>query len=217
MYGSYQIYEANLDTQQYKFVSFINSTSQDVAGLYPQFMYEAILKTATQDPDFKFVLRSSPYPLTKVIETRIETFNSGVVIFITAVGYAVLLVGVVSYLVVERTSGLKHLQEVSNLKLKAFWIGNFLVDFLKLQLTIVVTVICFFTMEMNLPNAWITYLLFPFSAIPFTYVTTFVFTSDSAAQTFTMFWHFLVLAILSFIVFILRLVPEQQANGDIIN
>lgn len=64
-------------------------------------------------------------------------------------------------------------------------------------------------MDMNLPNAWITYLLFPFSAIPFTYVTTFIFTSDSAAQTFTMFWHFLVLAILSFIVFILRLAPEQ--------
>lgn len=86
-----------------------------MAGLYPQFMYEAILKTATQDPDFKFALRSSPYPMTKAVESRIETFNSGVVIFITAIGYSVLLVGVVSYLVLERTSGLKHIQEVSNL------------------------------------------------------------------------------------------------------
>ena len=86
-----------------------------MAGLYPQFMSEAILKTATQDPDFKFALRSSPYPMTKAVKSRIETFNSGVVIFITAIGFSVLLVGVVSYLVLERTSGLKHIQEVSNL------------------------------------------------------------------------------------------------------
>jgi hypothetical protein len=35
MYGSYQIYEANLATQQYKFVSWLNLTSQDAAALYP--------------------------------------------------------------------------------------------------------------------------------------------------------------------------------------
>jgi hypothetical protein len=52
MYGAYQVYEADNETQQYKFTSFVNTTSQDATALYPQFMYEAILKAATGDPNF---------------------------------------------------------------------------------------------------------------------------------------------------------------------
>lgn len=43
-YGSYLIYEANNNTKQFKIVSFVNITSQDAPALYPQFMYESILK-----------------------------------------------------------------------------------------------------------------------------------------------------------------------------
>lgn len=53
-YGSYFIYEANKATHQYKVASFVNLTSQDVTALYPQFIYEAILKKATNNPDFQF-------------------------------------------------------------------------------------------------------------------------------------------------------------------
>ena len=34
-YGSYFMYEADLDQQKYKFVSFVNTTSQDGPGLFP--------------------------------------------------------------------------------------------------------------------------------------------------------------------------------------
>jgi hypothetical protein len=57
-YGSYFIYEANKATHQYKVATFVNLTSQDVTALYPQFMYEAILKKATGNPDFKFKVTS---------------------------------------------------------------------------------------------------------------------------------------------------------------
>ena len=64
MYGAYYVYEANRSAQQYKFVSLVNATSRDAPGLFPQFMYEAVLRTATGDPNFKFALRSSPLPPT---------------------------------------------------------------------------------------------------------------------------------------------------------
>ena len=61
-YSGYQIYEANNITNQYKFYNFLNMTNQDAAGLYPQFMYEAILKSATRNPEFKFKVRNTPFP-----------------------------------------------------------------------------------------------------------------------------------------------------------
>ena len=115
MYGSYQIYEADTETQQYKVLTFVNLTSQDAPGLYPQFIYESILKTATGDPNFKFKLRSTPYPPTWRFRYRLETFNAGNIIFVTAIAYAVMITTVVSYLVTERIQGLKHLQEISGM------------------------------------------------------------------------------------------------------
>lgn len=53
-YGSYYIFEANNKTKNFKVASFINMTSQDAAALWPQFMYEAIIKTAVGDPRLKF-------------------------------------------------------------------------------------------------------------------------------------------------------------------
>lgn len=61
LYSSFYVFEADRQTQQYKFASFANLTSS-ASALYSGFMYEAILRTATDDPDFKFAVRSSPLP-----------------------------------------------------------------------------------------------------------------------------------------------------------
>ena len=47
MYGAYQFYEADREKHQYKFYSFMNMTCKDCPVLYPQFMYDSILKVAT--------------------------------------------------------------------------------------------------------------------------------------------------------------------------
>jgi len=147
----------------------------------------------------------------------VATLNAGLIIFDSAIAYSVCMTFVVSYLVVERIGGLKHLQEISGMKLKAYWVGNFIIDFFKIEFVICTTVACFKGFDMGMDTSWIVYMLFPFGALPFTYITSFLFTADSAAQTFTMFFHFLVISILSTVAYALRIVPEQQANGDLMN
>ena len=95
------------------------------------------------------------------------------------------------------------------MKLKAYWFGNFVVDFLKMYLTVIITLIFFEIFDMGMDTAWITFLVFPIGALPFTYLTSFLFSADSAAQTFTMFFHFLTICILSTVAFALRIAPEQ--------
>jgi len=62
-YGSYLIYQANNITKNYKVVNYVNTTSQDVAIAYPQFMYEAVLRSATGKDHFQFKLVTKPYPI----------------------------------------------------------------------------------------------------------------------------------------------------------
>lgn len=175
-------------------------------------MYESILKTALNNPDFKFTLRTTPYPPTIELVNRWSKFDATLIIFITAIGYSVMITSIVSYLVVERMDGLKHLQIVSGMQKKAYWVGNFIIDFVKMQFTIVLTIAMFFGFNMGVTSAWLTYLVFPFGILPFTYVTSFVFSADSAAQSFTMFFHFLVMAILSSVVQTLKLFLDTDSS-----
>jgi len=62
-YGSYLVYEADTASQTWLVNSYVNITSQDVAAIYPQFMYESIFKTALNDENFKFEMTTEPYPV----------------------------------------------------------------------------------------------------------------------------------------------------------
>ena len=127
----------------------------------------------------------------------------------SAIAYSMIITAIISYLVVERINGLKHLQVISGMNLKAYWIGNFIFDFLKMELTIIVTLSVLFGYKLGLNAAWATYVALPFGIIPFSYVMSYWFTVDSAAQTFTMFFHFFILGIMSTLTFGLRISPDN--------
>ena len=90
-------------------MSFVNLTSQDASSLYPIFMYEPLLKLATNNENFKFKIRMTPFPPTYLIKARMVSTATSTVLFVSAIAYSVMIVAVASYLVVERTSGLIHL------------------------------------------------------------------------------------------------------------
>lgn len=79
------------------------------------------------------------------------------------------------------------------------------------------TIGIFVSFGMEYEAAWLTFLLIPFAVLPFTYVSSFLFTEDSAAQTVTMFLHFLTIAILSGVILGLRLAPSLERIGDSLN
>jgi hypothetical protein len=78
-------------------------------------MYESILKIATRNEYFKFKVRTTPYPPTELLRARLATTSNQTVLFVAAISYSMMIVAVVSYLVVERTNGLKHLQLISGM------------------------------------------------------------------------------------------------------
>lgn len=94
--------------------------------------------------------------------------------------YSVALTPIVSYLTQERLSGLKHLQVVSGLNLGAYWVGNYIIDLAKMMIIVAVSIGLFKGFAIIDSSLW-AYFAFPFAVIPFTYVTSLLFKSDSGA------------------------------------
>ena len=188
--------------------------------IYPQYMYEAILKVANNDPEFEFKVTSKPYPYLHERLIGAKTFDGGTIVFFSAIAYSLLCTVTISYLVQERIQMLKHVQLISGMRLSSYWIANFIFDFIKMYVTVITTVVIFHLYKsdtLDYDSSVIVYCLFPFGVLPCIYVCSFLFTADSAAQTMTMFWNFLMILIFPTTVFLLRFANKLEHIGDILH
>lgn len=128
-----------------------------------------------------FRVRSTPFPLIEAVRERKAGTNAVTVSFVTAVAMAMMLTNVIGLMVEERVSRVKHIQVISGMQLGSYWAANFLVDWIKMEVTCVATVAMFWGMDTVFKEVCISYLLFPFAAIPMTYCLAFLFPSVSSA------------------------------------
>ena len=57
-------------------------------------------------------------------------------------------------------------------------------------------------------------MIYPIGVIPFTYVSSFLFTNENFCQTVTIFGHFIIAGIGGIVAGILRIIPSTFSAGD---
>lgn len=92
-----------------------------------------------------------------------------------SIALGIVLSGIARYVVAERVSGLKHLQVISGMHLKAYWLGSFLFDFLKLLVSVITAIILFAAFDLDLNATMGVLALMPFGIITFTYASSYIF------------------------------------------
>lgn len=93
------------------------------------------------------------------------------------------------------------MQVISGVSLPAYWASNLISDILKTYIPITVILILTAIFKLQYDGVWELFLIYPLAIVPFTYVTSFFFTSDTVAQIITLFVHFLVGGIAPIVVF----------------
>jgi ATP-binding cassette, subfamily A (ABC1), member 3 len=78
-----------------------------VAAFYPQFLYEAILKQASGNPDFKFETITSPFPVTQKLRLRAASASGIFIVFVVSIGFALIPASVISFILNEREKNVK--------------------------------------------------------------------------------------------------------------
>lgn len=101
-YGSYYFQLLDATNHQYKFVTFANQTSQDSAPEFNHFAYEAILKSATGNANFKYNLVQAPFPVSQKQNQENKGGNSIFVAFLLSIAFAMIPVSMISYSIKER-------------------------------------------------------------------------------------------------------------------
>jgi len=87
----------------------------------------------------------------------------------------------VGFILKEREESLKHMQLVSGMNLPAYWLSNMIADIIKVYIPIILTILISIAFNCNYEGVWVLLMLFPLAIVPFSYVTTFLFTNDVKA------------------------------------
>ena len=121
------------------------------------------------------------------------------------VGVALSLIpcAMISYLLKERMESLKHMQLVSGMSLPAYWISNMIADIVKVYIPLILIVLLSVVFNCSYPGVWVCFLVLPWALVPFTYLTSFIFSNDTNAQIVTLLINFLICNILASTVYTL--------------
>jgi ATP-binding cassette subfamily A (ABC1) protein 3 len=92
---------------------------------------------------------------------------------------------------------------VSGLSLSAYWVSNMLTDIFKAYVPIVLIIGLSVLFGCDYPGIWVIFLVLPWGLIPFTYLTSFLFDTDTNAQVATLVLNFLICVVLASTVHIL--------------
>ena len=82
-------------------------TSNGASTLFPQFMYESILKVANDDKDFEYKVRSTAYPVIEETKMNIAQIKASMDVFLMTIAYSQIISIIVGQLVDERVSRMK--------------------------------------------------------------------------------------------------------------
>ena len=105
-YGSYYIYEANNITNQFKVATWINITSNEVANFYPQYIYDAIIKSASGLEDLIFKTTNIPFPKAIRSKGHRADANGIFLAFVAGISFALIPASIISRIVHEKEIGL---------------------------------------------------------------------------------------------------------------
>ena len=89
------------------------------------------------------------------------------------------------------------------MSLAGYWSSNIIFDVLMAYIPIGLIIMLTFVFNKHYDGIWLLFLLYPPAIVPFTYVTSFLFSSDINAQITTLFLHFVSGGLMCIVVYVL--------------
>ena len=126
---------------------------------------------------------------------------------------------IISFVISERETNVRHLQMTAGVSLPAYWLANFIVDLSKTAGTVGLMILIVVSFEVNKTNEKEGNVLYHFLLlyipviVPFTYAMSFCFKRELSAQVITLFLHFLTGGIMAPVQYFISLIETDSAQN----
>ena len=212
IYGSYLMLQDSND--QYKYVEVINSRVKHGVAIYTHFFLKKIIEKAS--PNVKIDYIHYPLPLTAQLEEQRDQANNMLVIFFIAIAFALIPANFITIIVKEKNNNSKHLMRVSGINIAAYWLVNYIFELVKYYFTCGVCLLLLWAFSFYRKYLYILYLCNGPAIVSITYILSFLFDSESGAQNGIILLNFLLGALGSVVILLLRALDNVKTLAKVI-
>eukprot|EP01083_Nonionella_stella_P079939 219442_1 len=196
-------------------VVMYNTTARDAGPVYMSLFNTMLAREFSGNPKFNITATSYPLPSYTVNEAKVEDQS---VSFVTSIAFAFIPSTFAAYVVKERFTKAKHLQEISGVNILAYWSSIYLWDFLNALVTGCLSMVVFFYYKMELVADFQSFLatflhivMYCLASPPFIYLISFMFTSPTTAQTVSVLILIFFGVVLMILSTILSMIPSMMS------
>ena len=212
VYGSFLLLQD--DANGIYFIEVLNTRISHVVPIYSYFFFKKILEVNKPGIEVNFL--HYPLPLTAELEQQSDQTSNSLVIFFVAIAFSLIPANFVTIIVKEKLNNSKHLMRVSGISITAYWIVNFIFELVKYYFTCGICILFLWAFSFYKDYLYILYLIYGPAMISMTYVLSFLFDSESGAQNGIILLNFLLGALGSTVILLLRALDNVKAIAKVL-
>ena len=202
---------------QYKFIEVLNTRVAHSVPLFSVNFFTKIIMAHTNNPNELIInYLHYPMPLTAELEQSRDQMGNSLVIFFVAIAFSLIPANFVTIIVKEKLNNSKHLMRVSGINIVSYWIVNFIYELVKYYFTCGICLLLLWAFDFYKDYLYILYLIYGPAMVSMTYVLSFLFSSESGAQNGIILLNFLIGALGSTVILLLRLLDNVKNVAKII-
>ena len=215
-YGSLLILKNDLSASPptIDFVELLNSRIKHVVPIYSYFFFKKVIEYVSPNVEINFL--HYPLPLTAELEEQSDQTNNNLVIFFVAIAFSLIPANFVTIIVKEKINNSKHLMRVSGINILAYWIVNYIYELAKYYFTCGICLLLLWAFSFYKKYLYILYLIYGPAMVSMTYVLSFLFDSESNAQNGIILLNFLLGALGSTVLLLLRALDNIKGVAKIL-
>ena len=205
------------ESNNYKFIEVLNTRVSHSVPLYSvNFLHKLIMENSAYKSELSINYYHYPMPLTAELEQSRDQMGNSLVIFFVAIAFSLIPANFVTIIVKEKLNNSKHLMRVSGISIVSYWIVNFIFELVKYYFTCGICLLLLWAFDFYKDYLYILYLIYGPAMVSMTYVLSFLFSSESGAQNGIILLNFLVGALGSTVILLLRLLDNVMDIAKII-
>ena len=212
IYGTFLILKD--DTSSIDFIEVLNTRIKHIVPIFSYFFFKKIVETTVPGVEINF--QHYPLPLTAELEQQGDQTSNSLVIFFIAIAFSLIPANFVTIIVKEKLNNSKHLMRVSGINIVAYWIVNYIFELVKYYFTCGICIFLVWAFSYYKNYLYILYLIYGPGMVSLTYVLSFLFDSESGAQNGIILLHFLLGALGSTVILLLRALENVKIVAKVL-
>ena len=216
-FGGFLMLQDSDTNHHYKFIEVLNTRLGHSVPLFTVNFFEKIIKVNSKYKNSLSInFLHYPLPLTNELQQSRDQSSNSLVIFFVAIAFSLIPANFVTIIVKEKLNNSKHLMRVSGINIVSYWIINFLFELAKYYFTCGICILLLWAFGFYKEYLYILYLIYGPPMISLTYILSFLFSTESGAQNGIILLNFLIGALGSTVVLLLRAMENIKQAAKVI-